>query len=191
MIVIQIIHVIVSITLILFILLQTGKGSDLGAMLGGGGANTIFGATGATSFLSKLTSYAAVVFVFTCLTLAYISAHPTTAMDGDGTVMEGQNTPAPKTDGENPEEGDWKEKAASNKEDKASATGTDTTPADSDDAPADSDDAPSPADAKTKAEVNNTGAGAEEGTETKAETKSDAASEKKESGTDTTKEKVE
>lgn len=87
LIVIQIVHVIVSITLILFILLQTGKGSDLGAMLGGGGANTLFGATGAASFMSKLTTYAAVVFVMTCLALAFISSHPATAMSEGGTIM--------------------------------------------------------------------------------------------------------
>lgn len=85
--IIQILHVLVSITLILFILLQTGKGSDLGAMLGGGGANTLFGATGATTFLSKLTRYAAIIFMLTCLTLAYISAHPATAMDNGASVM--------------------------------------------------------------------------------------------------------
>ena len=135
LIIIQIIHVIVSITLILFILLQTGKGSDLGAMLGGGGANTLFGATGATSFLSKLTSYAAVVFVFTCLTLAYVSAHPTTAMDGAGTVMPDQATPAEETDSKNPEEGDWKEKAAANKDEATPSADTDDAPVDTDDAP--------------------------------------------------------
>lgn len=81
-IVILVIHVLVSIMLILFILLQTGKGADLGAMLGGGGANTLFGATGATSFLSKLTTYSAVIFMITCLTLAYLSSRNPSTMDG-------------------------------------------------------------------------------------------------------------
>ncbi len=85
-IVVLVIHVLVSIMLILFILLQTGKGADLGAMLGGGGANTLFGATGATSFLSKLTTYSAVVFMITCLTLAYLSSHNPSTMDGMGPV---------------------------------------------------------------------------------------------------------
>jgi len=80
-IVVLIVHVLVSIMLILFILLQTGKGADLGAMLGGGGANTIFGATGATSFLSKLTTYSAVIFMITCLTLAYLSSQNPSTMD--------------------------------------------------------------------------------------------------------------
>ena len=95
LIIVQIVHVMVCITLILFILLQTGKGSDLGAMLGGGGANTVFGAAGAASFLSKLTTYAAVIFVFTCLTLAYISSHPTTAMSEGTTVMPEQEQVLP------------------------------------------------------------------------------------------------
>jgi preprotein translocase subunit SecG len=84
---VQVVHVIVSITLILFILLQTGKGSDLGAVLGGGGSNTLFGATGATTFLSKLTTYAAVIFVVTCMTLAYMAAHPSTAMKGGESII--------------------------------------------------------------------------------------------------------
>ena len=64
-------HVIVSIALILIILLQTGKGVDIGAVFGGGGSNTLFGSSGPTSFLSKLTAGAAIIFMFTSLFLAY------------------------------------------------------------------------------------------------------------------------
>jgi preprotein translocase subunit SecG len=111
LIIIQIFHVIACITLILFILLQTGKGSDLGAMLGGGGANTLFGASGAASFLSKMTTYMAVVFMFTCLALAYLSSHPTTAMDGavGSTIMEEQ---APAVDPSDPDTADTDPEAA-------------------------------------------------------------------------------
>ena len=70
-----IIHIIVSIALILIVLLQTGKGADMGAAFGGGGSNTLFGATGATTFLGKLTTVVAVVFMLTSLTLAYLPAH--------------------------------------------------------------------------------------------------------------------
>ena len=70
-----IIHVVVSIALILIVLLQTGKGADMGAAFGGGGSNTLFGATGATTFLGKLTTVAAVVFMLTSLTLAYMTTH--------------------------------------------------------------------------------------------------------------------
>lgn len=68
-----VIHVIVSIALILIILLQTGKGADIGAVFGGGSSNTLFGSTGPTSFLSKLTAGAAIIFMFSSLFLAYFS----------------------------------------------------------------------------------------------------------------------
>jgi preprotein translocase subunit SecG len=61
---------VVCIALILIVLLQTGKGADMGAAFGGGGSNTLFGATGASTFLGKLTTVAAVVFMLTSLTLA-------------------------------------------------------------------------------------------------------------------------
>lgn len=66
------IHVVVSIALILIILLQTGKGADIGAVFGGG-SNTLFGSSGPTSFLSKLTAGAAIVFMLTSLFLAYFA----------------------------------------------------------------------------------------------------------------------
>ena len=70
---IVILHVIVSVALILVILLQTGKGSDIGAVFGGGSSQTLFGSTGPTSFLSKLTAGAAIIFMLTPLFLAYFS----------------------------------------------------------------------------------------------------------------------
>jgi preprotein translocase subunit SecG len=68
-----VVHVIVSIAMILVILLQTGKGSDIGAVFGGGSSQTLFGSTGPTSFLSKLTAGAAILFMVTSLFLAYFS----------------------------------------------------------------------------------------------------------------------
>ncbi len=73
-----IIHTIVCIALILIILLQTGKGADMGAAFGGGSSQTLFGSTGSTTFLGKLTTAAAVVFMLTSLGLAYLSGHRTT-----------------------------------------------------------------------------------------------------------------
>jgi preprotein translocase subunit SecG len=73
-----IIHTIVSIALILIILLQTGKGADMGAAFGGGSSQTLFGSTGSSTFLGKLTTAAAVVFMLTSLGLAYLSGHRTT-----------------------------------------------------------------------------------------------------------------
>ncbi len=70
-----IIHVIVCIALIMIVLLQTGKGADMGAAFGGGSSQTLFGSGGASTFLSKLTTAAAVIFMVTSLGLAYISSH--------------------------------------------------------------------------------------------------------------------
>ncbi len=70
-----VIHVIVSIALIMIVLLQTGKGADMGAAFGGGASQTLFGTTGASTFLGKLTTIAAIVFMLTSLTLAYMAGH--------------------------------------------------------------------------------------------------------------------
>ena len=83
-----IIHLIVCIALIMIVLLQTGKGADMGAAFGGGASQTLFGSTGASTFLSKATTIAAIVFMITSLGLAYLSTHRT-----KGSIMS--ETPAP------------------------------------------------------------------------------------------------
>jgi len=79
-----IIHVIVSIALIMIVLLQTGKGADMGAAFGGGSSQTLFGSTGASTFLSKATTIAAIVFMITSLSLAYVAG----GKGGKSVVME-------------------------------------------------------------------------------------------------------
>ncbi len=69
---ITVIHIIVSIGLILVVLLQTGKGADMGAVFGGS-SSTIFGSSGAGNFLTRLTTGMAIVFMITSLTLGYFS----------------------------------------------------------------------------------------------------------------------
>lgn len=64
-------HFLVCFILIGVVLLQRGKGADLGASLGGGGANTIFGSRGAGNFLTRITTASAVIFMLTSLTLSY------------------------------------------------------------------------------------------------------------------------
>ena len=78
---IVVIHVIVCIALIMIVLLQTGKGSDMGAAFGGGASQTLFGTTGASTFLSKATTAAAIVFMLTSLALAYMAGQ--FQVDGD------------------------------------------------------------------------------------------------------------
>ena len=64
-----ILHLVVCVALVLVVLLQTGKGAELGAAFGGA-SQTIFGSSGATPFLAKLTTVMAVVFMLTSLVLA-------------------------------------------------------------------------------------------------------------------------
>jgi len=93
---IVILHVIVSIAMILVILLQTGKGSDIGAVFGGGSSQTLFGSTGPTSFLSKLTAGAAVLFMITSLILAYSSGGGSTrSLMGGGAPASTAPAPGP------------------------------------------------------------------------------------------------
>lgn len=92
-----VIHVIVCIALIMIVLLQTGKGADMGAAFGGGGSQTLFGSSGASTFLSKSTTFAAIVFMLTSLCLAYVSSDRTTT-----SVIN--DTPKPVTETTTPEQ---------------------------------------------------------------------------------------
>ncbi|MBI5193464.1 MAG: preprotein translocase subunit SecG [Nitrospirae bacterium] len=66
-----IIHVLVSLFLIGVVLLQSGKGAEMGASFGGASSQTIFGSRGPGSFLSKLTTVAAIIFIITSFSLAF------------------------------------------------------------------------------------------------------------------------
>src|SRR5512136_2374042 len=68
------VHIVVSLILILVVLLQTGKRADLAGAFGGGGSQTVFGARGAATFLSKATTISAVVFMLTSLILSVWSS---------------------------------------------------------------------------------------------------------------------
>jgi preprotein translocase subunit SecG len=69
-----IVHVMVSLALILVVLLQVGKGQSIGAAFGGAGSSqTFFGSRGPATFLSRLTTVSAAVFMLTSLSLAYLS----------------------------------------------------------------------------------------------------------------------
>jgi len=68
------IHVFVSFVLILVVLLQTGKRADLAGAFGGGGSQTALGTRGAATFLSKMTTASAIIFMLTSLALAIISS---------------------------------------------------------------------------------------------------------------------
>ncbi|MCP3874505.1 MAG: preprotein translocase subunit SecG [Desulfobacteraceae bacterium] len=68
-------HITFCILLILIVLLQSGKGADMGISMGGGAGQTLFGAGGPATILTKLTTAVAIIFMVTSLTLAYISGH--------------------------------------------------------------------------------------------------------------------
>lgn len=71
---ILVIHVIAALALIGLILLQQGKGADMGAGFGGGASATVFGSGGSGNFLTRTTTIAALVFFVTSFALAYVAS---------------------------------------------------------------------------------------------------------------------
>ncbi len=84
-----IIHILVAIAIVVLVLLQQGRGSDMGAAFGGGGGSqTLFGARGSASFLSRLTGGLAAVFFIGSLSLAWLyNDRSPNASIIDGTVF--------------------------------------------------------------------------------------------------------
>ena len=66
-------HITVCFALIIVVLLQSGKGAEMGASFGASGSQSVFGAGGGNTFMSKLTTSAAIIFMLTSLSLAFIS----------------------------------------------------------------------------------------------------------------------
>ena len=83
-----VIHVLVCFFLIVIVLLQHGKGADMGATFGGA-SQTVFGTEGPLPLLNKITTGAAIVFMVTSVALAYVSSNM-----GNGTVMRDVQAPA-------------------------------------------------------------------------------------------------
>ena len=69
------IHILASAGVIGLVLLQHGKGADMGAAFGSGASGSLFGVSGSSNILSKLTALCVLVFFCTSLTLAYMSSH--------------------------------------------------------------------------------------------------------------------
>ena len=70
--VLVVLHVLVCFFLIAVVLLQRGKGAEIGAVFGSGASSTVFGGRGAGNFLTKLTTVSAVIFMLTSLSLSYL-----------------------------------------------------------------------------------------------------------------------
>jgi preprotein translocase subunit SecG len=83
--IVLLIHVAAAVAIIVLVLLQHGKGADMGASFGSGSAGSVFGSAGSANFLSRSTAGAAVVFFITSLVLTYMAAH----RSGPSGVMQG------------------------------------------------------------------------------------------------------
>lgn len=65
-------HVLIAVVIIVLVLMQQGKGADMGAAFGGGSSQSLFGARGSANFLSRTTSILVTLFFLTSMTLAYL-----------------------------------------------------------------------------------------------------------------------
>lgn len=90
-----VIHVLAAAAILILVLLQHGKGADMGAAFGSGSAGSVFGAAGSANFLSRATGIAATVFFATSVALTYVGAHRSTVAGG---VMQGVTSEPAKTE---------------------------------------------------------------------------------------------
>lgn len=88
-----VVHIILAVLMIGLILVQHGKGADAGASFGGGGAATVFGASGSGNFLTRLTAILTALFFITSLTLAVFAKQQTT----EAYSLKSVQTTAPET----------------------------------------------------------------------------------------------
>lgn len=88
-----VVQVISAIAIIGLVLLQHGKGADMGAAFGSGASGSLFGATGSSNFMSKSTGVAAAIFFGATLALSYITTHQTNNVSGG--VMDRVQTTTP------------------------------------------------------------------------------------------------
>jgi len=102
---ILIIYLIVSIALIGIILIQQGKGAEMGASFGAGAANTVFGAGGSGNVLTKTTTILAILFFAIALSISYFNAEPAITVDAvldEGSVAAEETVQATSLEAELP-----------------------------------------------------------------------------------------
>ncbi|MBK8014268.1 MAG: preprotein translocase subunit SecG [Deltaproteobacteria bacterium] len=121
--VLYILHVLVCLAMLPIILLQSGKGGGVSAVFGGGGAGTVFGSRGASTFLTRMTTGAAILFMFTSMGLSYYASQSrsvvgdvpvatppaavqTGAAAGEENEQASPPSQAPSAEGAEPEAGD-------------------------------------------------------------------------------------
>jgi preprotein translocase subunit SecG len=88
-----VLHILAAVGIVVLVLLQHGKGADMGAAFGSGSAGSLFGSAGASNFLSKTTAILAATFFASSLGLTYLSAPSRT-----GGVTESLAVPAGKSE---------------------------------------------------------------------------------------------
>jgi preprotein translocase subunit SecG len=81
-----VVHVLVALAIIGLVLLQHGKGADMGSGFGGGASGSLFGATGSANFLSRATAVLATIFFLLSLALAYVATKK--PVEGGGGVID-------------------------------------------------------------------------------------------------------
>lgn len=96
-----VVHLIAAIAIVVLVLLQQGKGADMGAAFGGGSSQSVFGSRGSANFLSRTTAILAALFFITGLSLAYIytkqSAAPRSVMATQSNAQDSAGS-TPKSD---------------------------------------------------------------------------------------------
>lgn len=90
---VTIVHILAAAGVIGLVLLQHGKGADMGAAFGSGASGSLFGVSGSSNFMSKATAICVAVFFATSLTLAYMASHRV----GNGSVVKAGEIKANKT----------------------------------------------------------------------------------------------
>ena len=88
-----VVHLIVAVSLCGLVLLQHGKGADMGAAFGSGSSGSLFGSSGSANFLSRTTAVLAAVFFLTSMGLTYVTSHK----PQQGSVMDSHKTEQPAT----------------------------------------------------------------------------------------------
>ena len=98
-----VLHIMVCVVLIVVVLLQHGKGADIGAVFGGGASSTVFGSRGAGNFLTRLTTGAALLFMVTSLWLSYLANTKRSIFEEEKPAAATETVPAPAGEAKAPE----------------------------------------------------------------------------------------
>ncbi|MDD5058632.1 MAG: preprotein translocase subunit SecG [Sideroxydans sp.] len=97
--IVWVVHVVAAVVLIGLVLIQHGKGADMGAAFGSGSAGSLFGSSGSANFLSRSTAVVATVFFVTSLSLTYLYSRPAKVQGVldkvDVQTLQPQAAPAP------------------------------------------------------------------------------------------------